>query len=138
MFTLFGVQHPTDHMMVATFHPKTGWSAPEIKPYGPLTLDPACSCFQYCTSVFEGMKVTPPFRFPAADLVTSITGLPRTRRKAAPFPAQEKHGKDDPFRCASRSSCEPPQPILPSMRSYRRRVTRLSMLTHCWSSSNFW
>lgn len=56
--TPFDAQHSTDHMMVATFHPKTGWSAPEIKPYGPLTLDPACSCFQYCTSLFEGMKVT--------------------------------------------------------------------------------
>jgi branched-chain amino acid aminotransferase len=63
VFTLFGVQHSTDHMMLATFHPKTGWSAPEIKPYGPLTLDPACSCFQYSTSVFEGMKVTPPLCF---------------------------------------------------------------------------
>ncbi|KAF9780991.1 branched-chain amino acid aminotransferase II [Thelephora terrestris] len=52
---VFG-RHSTDHMMVASFHPKTGWSAPEIKPYGPLSLDPACSCFQYCTSVFEGMK----------------------------------------------------------------------------------
>ena len=55
---LFDDQHKTDHMMISTFHPKTGWSAPEIKPYGPLTLDPACSCFQYCTSVFEGMKVS--------------------------------------------------------------------------------
>jgi len=55
---VFG-KNSTDHMMVATFHPKTGWSAPEIKPYGPLTLDPACSCFQYCTSVFEGIKAFP-------------------------------------------------------------------------------
>ncbi|KZT24372.1 branched-chain amino acid aminotransferase II [Neolentinus lepideus HHB14362 ss-1] len=46
----------TDHMMVATFHPARGWSAPEIKPYGPLELDPASSCFQYCPNVFEGMK----------------------------------------------------------------------------------
>ncbi|KDQ51334.1 hypothetical protein JAAARDRAFT_140434 [Jaapia argillacea MUCL 33604] len=49
-------QTMTDHMMVATYDPINGWSAPEIKPYGPLTLDPASSCFQYCPNVFEGMK----------------------------------------------------------------------------------
>ncbi|KAF5376854.1 hypothetical protein D9615_007289 [Tricholomella constricta] len=46
----------TDHMLMATYEPKTGWSAPEIKPYGPISLDPASSCFQYCPNVFEGMK----------------------------------------------------------------------------------
>ncbi|KIJ14842.1 branched-chain-amino-acid transaminase [Paxillus involutus ATCC 200175] len=46
----------TDHMAVATYDPSTGWSNPEIKPYAPLTLDPASSCFQYCSNVFEGMK----------------------------------------------------------------------------------
>ncbi|KAK2464886.1 hypothetical protein APHAL10511_002962 [Amanita phalloides] len=46
----------TDYMLVAEYNPKTGWSAPEIKPYGPLSLDPASSCFQYCPNVFEGMK----------------------------------------------------------------------------------
>ncbi|KAK0199515.1 aminotransferase [Desarmillaria ectypa] len=46
----------TDHMLVVSFDPSTGWSAPEIKPYAPLSLDPMSSCFQYCTSVFEGMK----------------------------------------------------------------------------------
>ena len=47
----------TDHMLYMDFAPEHGWSSPEIKPYGPLSLDPACSCFQYCSSVFEGMKV---------------------------------------------------------------------------------
>ena len=47
----------TDHMLVASFDPVSGWSAPEIKPYGPFTLDPASSCFQYATNTFEGMKV---------------------------------------------------------------------------------
>ncbi|RDB20773.1 Branched-chain-amino-acid aminotransferase, mitochondrial [Hypsizygus marmoreus] len=46
----------TDHMLVINYEPTTGWSAPEIKPYGPLSLDPACSCFHYCPNVFEGMK----------------------------------------------------------------------------------
>ncbi|KAI0264978.1 branched-chain amino acid aminotransferase II [Gloeopeniophorella convolvens] len=46
----------TDHMLYMDFSPERGWSAPEIKPYGPLHLDPASSCFQYCPNVFEGMK----------------------------------------------------------------------------------
>ena len=46
-------------MMVSTYHPMTGWSDPEIKPYGPFVLDPVSSCFQYSTNLFEGMKVRP-------------------------------------------------------------------------------
>ncbi|KAG6885239.1 hypothetical protein C0993_004533 [Termitomyces sp. T159_Od127] len=46
----------SDHMLVASYDPVIGWSAPEIKPYGPLSLDPAASCFHYCPNVFEGMK----------------------------------------------------------------------------------
>ncbi|KAH7875315.1 aminotransferase [Lentinula edodes] len=46
----------TDHMVVAEFDPETGWSDPEIKPRAPLSLDPASSCVQYGTTVFEGMK----------------------------------------------------------------------------------
>ncbi|GLB36823.1 putative class-IV pyridoxal-phosphate-dependent aminotransferase family protein [Lyophyllum shimeji] len=49
-------EHKTDHMLVVSYEPTTGWSAPEIKPYGPFTLDPSSSCFQYCPNVFEGMK----------------------------------------------------------------------------------
>ncbi|KZT35430.1 branched-chain amino acid aminotransferase II [Sistotremastrum suecicum HHB10207 ss-3] len=52
---VFG-QTMTDHMLIMSFDPTTGWSAPEIKPFGPLSLDPASSCFQYCPNVFEGMK----------------------------------------------------------------------------------
>ena len=47
----------TDHMVVASYDPVSGWSAPVIQPYQPLQLDPASSCFQYCPNVFEGMKV---------------------------------------------------------------------------------
>ncbi|KAG1727138.1 aminotransferase [Suillus lakei] len=52
----------SDHMIVATYDPETGWSAPEVKPHGPITLDPACSCFQYGGNVFEGMKACALFR----------------------------------------------------------------------------
>lgn len=54
---LMAAQTMTDHMVSVTYHPVTGWSNPEIKPYSNISLDPACSIFQYSTSVFEGMKV---------------------------------------------------------------------------------
>ncbi|KAF8508486.1 branched-chain-amino-acid transaminase [Gautieria morchelliformis] len=46
----------TDHMLIMSFDPLSGWSAPAVRPYGPLNLDPASSCFQYCPNIFEGMK----------------------------------------------------------------------------------
>ncbi|KAI0297532.1 branched-chain amino acid aminotransferase II [Multifurca ochricompacta] len=46
----------TDHMLYMDFSPERGWSQPQIMPYGPLNLDPASSCFQYCPNVFEGLK----------------------------------------------------------------------------------
>ncbi|KAF9449309.1 branched-chain-amino-acid transaminase [Macrolepiota fuliginosa MF-IS2] len=52
---VFG-QTKTDHMLVVHYDPVNGWSTPEIKPYGPLTIDPASSCLQYCPNIFEGMK----------------------------------------------------------------------------------
>ncbi|KAF8168556.1 aminotransferase [Crassisporium funariophilum] len=52
---VFG-EKTTDHMLLVSYDPVTGWSAPEIKPYGPLSLDPMSSCLQYCPNVFEGMK----------------------------------------------------------------------------------
>jgi hypothetical protein len=50
-------QVPTDHMLYMDYSPDHGWSPPQIKPYGPLNLDPASSCFHYCPNVFEGLKV---------------------------------------------------------------------------------
>ncbi|KAH8111473.1 branched-chain amino acid aminotransferase II [Phellopilus nigrolimitatus] len=49
----------SDHMLVMSYDPTTGWSAPVIQPYQPLQLDPASSCFQYATNLFEGMKAYP-------------------------------------------------------------------------------
>lgn len=54
--TLVFGEVPTDHMLYMDFSPDRGWSAPQIKPYGPLNLDPASSCFHYCPNVFEGLK----------------------------------------------------------------------------------
>jgi branched-chain amino acid aminotransferase len=34
-----------------------GWHAPEIKPYGPISMMPTASCLHYATQCFEGMKI---------------------------------------------------------------------------------
>jgi len=45
----------TDHMFVCNY--KDGkWQQPEIKPYGPIQLDPSARVFHYGQAVFEGMK----------------------------------------------------------------------------------
>lgn len=46
----------TDHMITATWKHTSGWSAPELKPYGPLTLMPTASVLHYATECFEGLK----------------------------------------------------------------------------------
>ncbi|KUI74254.1 Branched-chain-amino-acid aminotransferase, mitochondrial [Cytospora mali] len=46
----------TDHMITATWTASDGWSAPELKPYGPLSLMPTASCLHYATECFEGLK----------------------------------------------------------------------------------
>jgi branched-chain amino acid aminotransferase len=45
----------TDHMLICNY--KNGaWEAPQVVPYGPLTLDPSAKIFHYGQSIFEGMK----------------------------------------------------------------------------------
>ncbi|KAI1177197.1 branched-chain-amino-acid aminotransferase [Nemania sp. FL0916] len=46
----------TDHMITAKWSAKRGWAAPELKPYGPLSLMPTASVLHYATECFEGMK----------------------------------------------------------------------------------
>lgn len=45
-----------DHMLAVNWNGATGWAAPRIQPYGPLTLDPSSVIFHYAPSLFEGMK----------------------------------------------------------------------------------
>ena len=52
-----GVQSFSDRMTITSYHSGSGWSAPEIKLYGPLSLDPSSSCSQYCGNICEGLKV---------------------------------------------------------------------------------
>src|SRR3569833_1196547 len=46
----------TDHMILATWSAKTGWSSPRLQPYGPPSLMPTASVLHYATECFEGLK----------------------------------------------------------------------------------
>ena len=46
----------TDHMATAEWSTDTGWHSATIRPYGPLTFDPATSFLHYGQAVFEGFK----------------------------------------------------------------------------------
>ncbi|KAJ2651018.1 branched-chain-amino-acid transaminase bat2 [Coemansia sp. RSA 1250] len=46
----------TDHMLCIKYTEDKGWEAPEIKPYGPLEIDPASFVLNYSVETFEGMK----------------------------------------------------------------------------------
>ncbi|GAA6063301.1 hypothetical protein JCM10212_006711 [Sporobolomyces blumeae] len=46
----------TDHMLCIPWNSTTGWGAPKIQPYGPLSLDPSSTVLHYAPTLFEGMK----------------------------------------------------------------------------------
>ncbi|KAH8596334.1 putative branched-chain-amino-acid aminotransferase [Bisporella sp. PMI_857] len=47
----------TDHMITAVWRNTSGWEAPELRPYGNLSLAPTASVLHYATECFEGMKM---------------------------------------------------------------------------------
>ncbi|XP_029318237.1 branched-chain-amino-acid aminotransferase, cytosolic isoform X2 [Cottoperca gobio] len=46
----------TDHMLTIEWSESEGWRAPLIKPFGNLSLHPACPSLHYGIQVFEGLK----------------------------------------------------------------------------------
>lgn len=46
----------TDHMAHVRWTPDAGWHSHEVRPYGPLTLDPAAAVLHYGQEIFEGVK----------------------------------------------------------------------------------
>jgi branched-chain amino acid aminotransferase len=46
----------TDHMVTVTWTPESGWHDGQVRPYGPLTMDPATSVLHYGQEIFEGLK----------------------------------------------------------------------------------
>jgi len=57
----------TDHMVKIDWTEAAGWSAGEVLPYGPLTLDPATNSLHYGQLIFEGLKA---FRQPDGSIAT--------------------------------------------------------------------
>ena len=47
-------QYFTDHMVTIDWSTERGWHDAQVRPYGPLTMDPASSVFHYGQAVFEG------------------------------------------------------------------------------------
>lgn len=45
----------TDHMLEVNYD-NGNWGEAEIKPYGPITIDPACAALHYGQAIFEGIK----------------------------------------------------------------------------------
>jgi branched-chain amino acid aminotransferase len=46
----------TDHILEILYEDGKGWSAPKIKPFGPIQIHPFNSTLHYAVSCFEGMK----------------------------------------------------------------------------------
>ncbi len=46
----------SDHMIQSTWTTEGGGGPAELKPYGPLTLDPAAAVLHYAQEIFEGLK----------------------------------------------------------------------------------
>jgi branched-chain amino acid aminotransferase len=51
----FGM-HFSDHMVAVSWNPQQGWHDAQVRPYGPLQLDPAASVLHYGQEIFEGIK----------------------------------------------------------------------------------
>lgn len=49
-------KHFTDHMVDICWSEWGGWHRPRVRPYGPITLDPAAAVLHYGQEIFEGLK----------------------------------------------------------------------------------
>jgi branched-chain amino acid aminotransferase len=46
----------TDHMVTIAWTAQDGWHDGQLRPYGPLSMDPACQVLHYGQEIFEGLK----------------------------------------------------------------------------------
>jgi branched-chain amino acid aminotransferase len=60
-------KHFTDHMVTVEWTPDAGWHNARVRPYGPLSLDPATHVFHYGQAIFEGFKA---YRQPDGGIAT--------------------------------------------------------------------
>lgn len=49
-------KHFTDHMAMLTWTQQDGWHDAQVRPYGPLLLDPSAAVLHYAQEIFEGLK----------------------------------------------------------------------------------
>ena len=49
-------KHFTDHMAVVSWTTSDGWHDAQVRPYGPLLLDPSAAVLHYAQEIFEGLK----------------------------------------------------------------------------------
>src|SRR5690349_23587406 len=49
-------KHFTDHMVTVTWTAADGWHDAQVRPYGPLQLDPSAAVLHYAQEIFEGLK----------------------------------------------------------------------------------
>lgn len=49
-------RHFTDHMVHVTWTAADGWHDAQVRPYGPLQLDPSAAVLHYAQEIFEGLK----------------------------------------------------------------------------------
>ncbi|GAB2809399.1 branched-chain amino acid aminotransferase [Actinocorallia aurea] len=57
----------TEHMITIEWDTERGWHDAQLRPYGPLSLDPATKVFHYAQELFEGMKA---YRQPDGSIVS--------------------------------------------------------------------
>ena len=46
----------TDHMVMIRYSTELGWHDAQIRPRGPIAIDPACAVLHYAQEIFEGLK----------------------------------------------------------------------------------
>ncbi|QKT07626.1 branched-chain amino acid aminotransferase [Gordonia sp. X0973] len=49
-------KHFTDHMVMVDYDVARGWHNAQVKPYGPIALDPSAMVLHYGQEIFEGLK----------------------------------------------------------------------------------
>jgi branched-chain amino acid aminotransferase len=57
----------TDHLVTVTWTPQEGWHDAQIRPYGPIAMDPATAVLHYAQAIFEGLKA---YRHPDGSIWT--------------------------------------------------------------------
>ena len=46
----------SEHLVGITWNPERGWHDAEVRPYGPIQMDPGTTVLHYAQAVFEGLK----------------------------------------------------------------------------------